>query len=336
MPSNLNPDFRQAQYRMWADEQIIRPSKIIVRDQCLRKIAAMMTALAFYDPARNKAHQFHTHLNHFNSNRLTPALLRPEWQANLRTEYETSVDEGLFVEHERHLIQRSARDAPEEPEAFLRWFEELRESGYGQNDSLFPWLGSDATLEEMRWFLAQEAAGEAGFDDLVALTQVRCPVRAKLEMARNYWDEMGRGHERGMHGPMLAAAVTVLDLEPSVDKTVWEALALSNLMAALASNRRYAYQSVGALGAIEMTAPGRVVHINAGLKRLGVPKEARAYFQLHAGLDIEHSKAWNKEVIYSLVKTDASTARPIAEGALMRLASGARCFRRYRAHFGHS
>jgi hypothetical protein len=186
----------------------------------------------------------------------------------------------------------------------------------------------------MRWFLAQEAAGEAGFEDLLALTQVRCPVRAKLEMARNYWDEMGRGHERAMHGLMLAAVVRELDLKPSVADTVWEALALCNLMAALASNRRYAYQSIGALGVIEMTAPGRVAQVNDGLKRLGVPETARRYFQLHAGLDIQHSKAWNEEVIYPLVQADPRTARPIAEGALMRLASGARCFRRYRAHFG--
>ncbi len=30
----------------------------------------------------------------------------------------------------------------------------------------------------------------------MALTQVRFPVRPKLEMARNYWDEMGRGNPR--------------------------------------------------------------------------------------------------------------------------------------------
>lgn len=294
----------------------------------------MATSLAFHDPAHRQAHQFHARLNQFNSSRLAPALIRPEWRLDLRTEYDASVEEGHFIEDERQLIQRAARDAPDQPAEFVRWFEELRESGYGQNDPLFPWLGNTATLAEMRWFLAQEAAGEAGFDDLVALTQVRCPVRAKLEMARNYWDEMGRGHERGMHGLMLADTVRELDLVPSVDKTVWEALALSNLMAALASNRRYAYQSIGALGAIEMTAPGRVAHVNAGLKRLGVKTEARAYFQLHAGLDIEHSKAWNQEVIYCLVEADSRTARPIAEGALMRMASGARCFRRYRTHFG--
>ena len=58
-------------------------------------------------------------------------------------------------------------------------------------------------MEEMRWFLTQEVAGEAGFEDLAALTQVKLPQRPKLEIARNYWDEMGRGNPKGMHGPLL-------------------------------------------------------------------------------------------------------------------------------------
>jgi hypothetical protein len=36
---------------------------------------------------------------------------------------------------------------------------------------------------EISWFMEQEAAGEAGFDDLVAYTQVKLPARAKLELA---------------------------------------------------------------------------------------------------------------------------------------------------------
>ena len=295
----------------------------------------MLTAALAYHPSVNeRQHEFHARLTHFNSIRLTPAHVHPDWLADLRTEYEMRVEEGLFIEHERKLIQRAAGEAPEEPGAFVRWFEDLRKLGPGQDDPLFPWLANSATLPQMRWFLTQEAAGEAGFDDLVALTQVRFPIRAKLEMARNYWDEMGRGHERGMHGPLLSAVVRELDLKPSVEDTAWEALALCNLMAALASNRRYAYHSIGALGVIEMTAPGRVTHINDGLKRLAVPTAARTYFQLHAGLDVQHSKAWNEEILFPLVQADPRTARSIAEGALMRLACGARCFRRYRAHFG--
>src|SRR5207253_6142260 len=107
-------------------------------------------------------------------------------------------------------------------------------------------------------------------------------------------------------------------------------LALANLMVALALDRRYAYHSIGALGAIELTAPGRVAQVDRGLARLGVPKAARRYFTLHATLDLKHSEAWNREVLRSLVAREPRAAQAIAEGALMRLRAGARCFDRYR------
>lgn len=55
--------------------------------------------------------------------------------------------------------------------------------------------GGEASREELRYFLKQEVAGKAGFDDLVALAQIQLPTEAKLEPARNDWDEMGRGRE---------------------------------------------------------------------------------------------------------------------------------------------
>lgn len=294
----------------------------------------MRTALAYLPSAHECQHHFHAQLSQFNSTRLAPGHIHSDWLSDIKTDHDMRIDEGRFVETEREAIRDAARNVPDEPGAFVRWFEDLREHGPGQGDPLFPWLAATAPLDPMRWFLTQEAAGEAGFDDLVAMTQVKFPVRAKLEMARNYWDEMGRGHQRGMHGAMLATVVNELELEPTIEETVWEALALANLMVALAANRRYAYHAIGALGAIEMTSPGRVSQVNEGLKRLGVPAHARTYFQLHAGLDIKHSEAWNKEVLYTVVEADARSAQPIAEGALMRLVCGARCFRRYREHLG--
>ena len=273
-------------------------------------------------------------LTALNARRFAPALPTGNWREDVAALAEDLRVEGEFLEAARARVAARAAEAPTDADGFVAWFEELDRSGPGQGDPLFPWLAEQATMDEMRWFLTQEVAGEAGFDDLCALTQVRMPTPAKLEIARNYWDEMGRGNPKGMHGPMLEVTARSLGLEPRVETTVWEALALANTMAGLAANRRYAYQSVGALGAIEQTAPGRAALVAKGLKRLGVRAANRHYFDLHSILDVKHSAAWNAEAIHPLVAADPAVAPAIAEGALMRLECGAACFRRYRQELG--
>ncbi len=272
----------------------------------------------------------------FNARRFTPGLPDVEWEAEVQDQCALVIEEGRWLEAFRARVEERAAEAPRDPDGFVAWFEELDRSGPGQGDPLFPWLAEQATMEEMRWFLTQEVAGEAGFDDLTAVTQVRLPVRPKLELARNYWDEMGRGNPKGMHGPMLERLSHHLHLEPTVETTVWESLALANTMAGLACNRRYAFHSVGAMGVIEQTAPGRSKLVAAGLKRLGVRAENRHYFDLHAVLDIKHSAAWNAEAAWPLVEARPELAPALAEGALMRLECGAACFRRYRQELGVS
>lgn len=240
--------------------------------------------------------------------------------------------EGAFIEELRADIAAQASAAPRDPNGFVAWFEDLKSTGPGQGDPLFPWLAETATRDELRWFFEQEAAGEAGFDDLVAYTQIKLPVSAKLELARNYWDEMGRGNIMGMHGPMLQVLVEALGVEPTIENTVWESLTLANTMTAMATNRHYAWHSVGALGAIELTAPGRSAMVAQGLRRVGLSGKERRYFDLHAVLDVKHSEAWNREALWPLVDEDPRRATAIAEGALMRLTCGERCFERYRAH----
>jgi hypothetical protein len=286
----------------------------------------------FQEPEASPA--LHRRLNAFNHWRFEPALPSADWDRRLHEQNELVRLEGSFVEASRASVRKRAAGAPTDADGFVRWFEELRNTGPGQGDPLFPWLAEQASLGDMRWFLEQEVAGEAGFDDLVALTQVKMPARAKLELARNYWDEMGQGHATGMHGPMLGRLSSALGLRPEPQRVVWEALALGNLLSALAANRRYAYHAVGALGAIELTAPGRAALVNAGLKRLGIPGETRQYFALHATLDVKHSEAWNREVLWPLVQANPAVSTAIAEGALMRLEAGARCFERYRRQLG--
>jgi hypothetical protein len=273
---------------------------------------------------------FQQGLAHWNRQRLAPAFPSEDWQLILDGDAKMLRLEGAFLEELRAEISDEAAAAPRDPDAFVAWFENLRHEGPGQGDPLFPWLAGEASLDEISWFLRQEAAGEAGFDDLVAYAQVKLPARAKLELARNYWDEMGRGNAKGMHGPMLERLVEALALAPEIDTTVWESLALANAMTAMATTRRYAFHAVGALGAIELTAPGRSAATAAGLRRLGIDGRTRHYFDLHAVLDVKHSEAWNREAIRPLVAEDPRRAAAMAEGALIRLRCGERCFARYR------
>jgi hypothetical protein len=292
----------------------------------------MATRLKYEPAARASdpllADQVQRELAHWNRERLAPGF--PGSGPKLAQEQRMLRLEADFIDSLRENVAAEAAEAPIDAPNFVRWFESLEQVGPGQGDPLFPWIAEAASLEQIRWFLTQEAAGEAGFDDLVAYAQVKMPVRAKLELARNYWDEMGRGNRKGMHGPMLEYLVDSLALEPEIENTVWESLALANAMTAMATARRYAWHAIGALGVIELTAPGRSAATAAGLRRLGLDAKQRRYFDLHATLDVKHSEAWNREVIAPLVAEDPRRATAMAEGALIRLHCGARCFERYR------
>ncbi|HYG29828.1 MAG TPA: iron-containing redox enzyme family protein [Allosphingosinicella sp.] len=273
---------------------------------------------------------FQRGLARWNRQRLAPGFPTGEWSERIDGDARMQRLEGAFMEELRAEVAARAAAAPADPDAFVAWFEALERAGPGQGDPLFPWLEGKADLEAFRWFLAQEAAGEAGFEDLTAMAQVKMPAEAKLELANNYWDEMGRGNPKGMHGPMLAALIEELGLCAEIDNTVWESLALANAMTAMAANRRYAWHAIGALGVIELTAPGRSRAVADGLRRLGLSGKARLYFELHATLDVRHSRDWNDKVLRPLVAADPRRAQALAEGALIRLTAGARCFERYR------
>jgi hypothetical protein len=294
-----------------------------------------MATQASISAAQTGAGQFLTDsfqraLAHWNHERLSPQFSDASWQKTLDRDTRMLRLEGAFIEELRAEVAEEAAAAPTDVEGFIAWFEALQENGPGQGDQLFPWIESEATFDQLRWFMGQEAAGEAGFDDLVAMTQVKMPALPKLELARNYWDEMGRGNPKGMHGPMLAVLIETMEIQAEIDSTVWESLALANAMTAMATTRRYAWHSVGALGAIELTAPGRSAATAAGLRRLGFSERERRYFSLHAVLDVKHSEDWNREALRPLVSEDPRRATAIAEGALIRLKAGARCFERYR------
>ncbi len=140
--------------------------------------------------------QFQQALAHWNRDRLAPAYPDEDAVGTIEHNARMARLELGFLEELRAEIRDAATAAPTDPHGFIAWFEELERTGPGQHDELFTWLEHEATLDDLKYYLTQEAAGEAGFDDLVAMTQVKLPARPKLELARNYWDEMGRGNPK--------------------------------------------------------------------------------------------------------------------------------------------
>src|SRR5690606_25787206 len=115
----------------------------------------------------------------FNAGRFRPGLPQGDWADALEKERYMLHLEGEYVERERLLIVGQANEVPRDAEGFVRWFDDLRENGPGQSGPLVPWLAHAAPRDALIWFLEPEVAGEGGFDDLVALTQVKLPDRAK-------------------------------------------------------------------------------------------------------------------------------------------------------------
>lgn len=277
---------------------------------------------------------FHHELAQFNVSRLAAGMPSKHWEDGLQSEFEFRLDEGRYVEALRLEVAPLTLGHAGDGNHFVHWFEALADTGPGQQHPLLDALAQQATLAQMRWFLSQETAGEASFEDLLAYTQVKLPAQAKLACARHFWSDMGHGKQSAMHAQMLGAMVQELDLKPSLDATVWQALALKNTMVALATTRRYTYHAIGALGMTELTAPRRAAKISQGMRHLGLNGRMRAYFDLQAAQDVAHMRCWMREIIRPLIDANPQCVQYIAEGALMRLLCEKRCFDRYAEELG--
>lgn len=243
--------------------------------------------------------RLHRGLAAANARRFAPKRSVGDFDAELEHDVTMRRTERTFVEAERAAVKAEARRVPAEPEPFATWFESLTETGRQYSEPLSSWLANQASPTQTQWFLEHERSHDTGLDDLLALTQVNMPACSKLELARDYWRDLSHGG----HSAPFQQRPTVLAEPPP--QPIWEALAIDNLMTALATARHYAYQSLGALGLAEHTA----------LRR------ARVIFS--------PASPWAREILAPLVASDPRLAPVIAEGALMRLRLVARRDARY-------
>ena len=190
--------------------------------------------------------------------------------------------------------------------------------------AVYKWLARSASWDEVVTFLALEGGPDAGFDDLVAACQVGLSGSSKMELATNYWDEMGNGDPAAVHTTLHDQLVAAIDMPriPVREQPV-SALARSALGGLLATNRWLQPEMLGALGLIELQAGPRCRLVLNAFDRCSAPAAAYRFYEVHAEVDPRHGKDWLDKVIVSTVTEHPEWGARILRGALWRSAVNA-------------
>ena len=218
-------------------------------------------------------------------------------------------------------------DYPTTGEAYLKWLKKLiAEHPANAHPFYRDFLRNHATAADIRFFLAQETNLDPRFDDILALLQVGIKGRAKMEIASNYWDEMGNGNPEQVHTFMFDEALRCLNVDPSYiqEHMLIEARISGNLSMGLALNKRHQFKAIGYFGVTEYITPARFKNLVKAWQRNGLPEEGITYHNLHVTIDTIHGNSWFNNVIAPTIDHTPALGKEIALGALVRLNSSTR------------
>jgi len=200
---------------------------------------------------------------------------------------------------------------------------------------VYEWVAREASYGELVEFLALEGGPDGGFADLVAACQIGLSGRPKLELAQNFWDEMGNGTLSAVHTALHDDLVRAVDMPhiPLAEQPD-EALERSALGGLLATNHWLQPEMLGALGLIELQAGPRCRKVLAGLERTGAPAGALPFYAEHAEVDPRHGKDWMDNGIVPYVEAHPELTSRVLRGALWRWRVNAAFFGRLGEHLG--
>ena len=183
----------------------------------------------------------------------------------------------------------------------------------------YKWLAREASWEEVVHFLALEGGPDGGFDDLIAVCQVGLSGSAKLELSKNFWDEMGTGNPGGVHTVLHERLIDAIAMPriPREEQPV-EALERVALNGLMATHRWLQPEMLGALGLLELQAGPRCRLVLQAFDRLGAPQDAYPFYLEHAEVDPVHGKDWLEKVIVPLVAERPEWGPRMVKGAWWR------------------
>jgi pyrroloquinoline quinone (PQQ) biosynthesis protein C len=184
--------------------------------------------------------------------------------------------------------------------------------------NLAGYLHREATVEQVRGFLAQRSLYHLKESDPHSFVLPRLDGRAKVALAEIQYDEYGAGRPGRLHSDLFADALEGCGLDRTygayVDETPAAALAVNNVMSLFALNRRLRGAAMGHLAAFESTSSLPCRRIAAGIERVGLPEVVAAYFHEHVEADAVHEQVAVRDLCGSLVQAEPGLHRDVLFG----------------------
>lgn len=266
-------------------------------------------------------------------------LLARIYQLSMRIHDRPTAEGSVLLHEVTRLLERAvieAEDAqipegllasaPTEPRAYLSWLKEIVRGHRAFKHPYYnEFIGDQAGPDELRTYVMQESVVDGRFDDFLAMMQIGTAGASKLEIAANYWDEMGNGDPEQVHTHLFNKIYEVFDIsEEDMEPAMTAEDFLSGNLSVLACRYRRLYpEAVGLLGMTEWLVPDRFTHVVRAWQRLGLPPVGITYHQLHITVDSQHAAGWFHNVVIPAAESPYMR-RGIARGALWRVNSSAR------------
>lgn len=239
-----------------------------------------------------------------------------------------SVLEGAMLQYEMQgLSDADVSGFPGNGKEYVKWLKKLVSKSPSSVHPFYThFLSEEATATDVKYYLIQETNLDPKFDDILAFMQIGLPVGQKLELAKNYFDEMGNGVEADVHSRMFAQTLRAAGVDDSdmSSAMLLQSIVSGNVSSCLALSRRHYFKAVGYFGVTEYLAPRRFKHVIKAWERNNMPAHGIEYHKLHVYIDTEHANGWFNNVVVPLVDQDPRIGREIAIGALIRINSSAR------------
>jgi pyrroloquinoline quinone (PQQ) biosynthesis protein C len=273
------------------------------------------------------AREVHGFLNRvYQASFAIPAPAAPENNSLILQRLARKVEQLLVEGIESQINPSLFEEMPTAGQAFHTWLLQTIRNHRAWNHPYYEqFLRNEANREDVAWFITQEAGLDARFDDMLALLQVGTSGITKMEIAANFWDEMGNGELEKVHTRMFAEALEKLGVNPAEAERNFtlESLISANTSMYMVLRRNAFYKGIGYCAVTEYLAPKRFKHVLYAWDRLDLPDETAEYHRVHVEVDAAHAYGWFRNVVQPLVDQNQAAAREVALGALYRLETSA-------------